>query len=68
MRKFTLLMAIVAVAAAPSLASAKTTKPPKAKAPKVEATNKDLNANTGKLFADMFAPPPAPKPAKGKKK
>jgi hypothetical protein len=64
MRKLTLLLAIAAIAAAPSLATAKTTKPAKAKAAKVEY--KDPNANTWRLFADAFASP-APA-AKAKKK
>ena len=65
MRKLTLLLAIAAIAAAPSLATAKTTKPAKAKPAKVEY--KDPNANTWRLFADAFGPPPAPA-AKAKKK
>ncbi len=65
MRKFTLLLAIVAVAAAPSLASAKTTRHHAAHHAKagVVAKYKDLNAHTWRLFAEAFAPA---KPSKKK--
>jgi hypothetical protein len=72
MRKLTLLLAIAAVAAAPSLATAKTTaKAHHAKAHHAKTTKvakneyKDPNANTWRLFADAFAPPA---PAAKKKK
>ncbi len=76
MRKLTLLLAAAALAAVPSVASAKTTKPMHkpmhrakmhaAKPAKVAAA-KDLNADTAHLFADMFAPS-KPEPVKKKKK
>ena len=73
MRKLTLLLAVAAIAAAPSFATAKTSakahhaKVHHAKTTKVaKAEFKDPNANTWRLFADAFEPPPAP--AKGKKK
>jgi hypothetical protein len=56
MRKFTLLLAIAAIAVAPSLAMAKTTK--HAKSTKVAKV--DPNANTYRLFAEMFTPPKTP--------
>ncbi len=59
MRKLTLLLAIVAVAATPSLASAKAKHHAGAHHAKVTKVAKaqDLNADTYHLFADMFAPP-----------
>jgi len=75
MRKLTLLLAIAAIAAAPSLATAKTTtkhakahtaKAQTAKPTKV-AAYKDPNENTWRLFADAVAPP-KPAPAAKKKK
>jgi hypothetical protein len=68
MRKLTLLLAIAAIAAAPSLATAKTTakahhaKAPKAKVMKV-AEYKDPNINTWKLFG-LVPSTPAPKAKK----
>ena len=62
MRKFTLLLAVAAIAAAPSLAMAKSAKhhakAHHAKAAKVAKV--DPNANTYRLFAEMFAPSKAP--------
>jgi len=72
MSKFTLLLAIAAVAVAPSLASAKSTTHAKvhahAKTTKVAKadTTKNLNADTYHLFANMFAP--SNPPSKNKKK
>ncbi len=72
MRKLTLLLAIAAVAAAPSLATAKTAKhhaAHHAKAHHAKTTKAakyvDPNANTWRLFADAGAPPA---PAKATKK
>jgi hypothetical protein len=73
MRKLTLLLAIAAIAAAPSLATAKTTPHAKAhhakvhhaKETKVAKKYADPNENTWRLFADAVAPP---KPAVKKKK
>jgi hypothetical protein len=69
MRKLTLLLAIAAIAAAPSLATAKTTakahhaKAPKAKVMKV-AEYKDPNINTWRLFGLVRDDKPAPKAKK----
>ena len=63
LRKFTLLLAVVALAGAPSLASAKSMKhhhakmhTHHAKVAKMEKKQADPNENTYKLFANMFAP------------
>ena len=72
MRKLTLLLAIAAIAAAPSLATAKTTKHAKAhhaKAHHAKTTKvaknvyKDPNENTWKLFG-LVPSTPAPKAKK----
>jgi hypothetical protein len=60
MRKFTLLLAIAAIAAAPSLAMAKTTKHHAKHAKSTKVAKVDPNANTYRLFAEMFAPSKAP--------
>ncbi len=54
MRKVVFLMAIVAVAVTPSLASAKAKAKPHAKVAKVEKPAAGPNDNTFRLFGNMF--------------